>query len=83
MNKNDIWQQFEYSLKTDKKIFPYWPEHIAGKVLKIQDPIGQISIAANRLKYGSPESDEALKQQMKNSAIEVMVQAYRFLENSK
>ena len=59
-----------------------WPEHVAGQVLKIQDPVGQMSIAANRLKYGSPESEEAMKAQMRNSAIEVMVQAFRFLENN-
>jgi hypothetical protein len=86
MKRNEIWQKVETALRADKRNKPSFPDHPAAQAGKVVVKAGKLMSLCMEYKYTPQEyrlSDEVVKQQMQDVAINTIVQAIRFLENLK
>jgi len=86
MEKQEIWQAIEKEAQKDKKLNPRWPDTIVAKSALVSCAAGQLSKSSIELKYHKRSSVEAIKVQhenIKEDAVNVIVNALRFLENLK
>lgn len=83
MKRNEIWQAVAQRLKEDKSKSKSFPDHPAGMAGKVVVPAGGLMKLCMHIKYKQYEASEAMKNNLKKAAIEVIVQAIRFLENLK
>ena len=86
MNRKEIWQSVEVALRADKKNYPSFPDHIAAMAGKVVAKTGTLMKLSMEYKYTPEEyrlSDDVVKQQMEDAAINTIVQSIRFLENLK
>jgi hypothetical protein len=91
MNRKEITTALEYALRDSKKEQPQWPDHIAAQAGFVVMEAGDLMSKSLQFKYKDWEKgrikfdneDEHAKKQMEATAINVMVYAFRFLENLK
>lgn len=85
MNRNEIWQEIELSVRDSKKKFPNWPIHIAAQAGIVCHSAGNILGVALKIKYDQENNKEDLEKQaleLKELAIKTAAVAIRFLENA-
>ena len=86
MNRKQIWQEIELSVRDSKKKFPNWPDHVAAQAGIVCESAGNILGVALKIKYDPESTEEELIKQyeaLKELAINTAAVAIRFLENSK
>ncbi len=86
MKRQEIWQAIEVAVRADKRNNSSFPDHPAGMAGKVVSKSGTLMKLCMEFKYTPEEyrlSDDVMKEQMKNAAVQTAAMAIRFLENLK
>ncbi len=87
MERNQIWAAIEMAVRESKKEQPNWPDHHAGQVGYVVEPVGRLMGWALSSKYKQLPKTELNRSinvlNMEKEAIQTAAMAIRFLENLK
>lgn len=83
MKTDLIWNAVIQRHQVDKTKNPGFPDHVCGQVAMVAKPLGKLTEAAIDKKYKKSVPDDINNVILEDEAINVIVQAIRFLENLK